>query len=130
MSTGSHVPERVVTEEGVAVAVGERLGEGAEGTVYRAEDRGVVKIYNAAHRTEHRARKIAAMIANRPADPLADRDPAVRTTADESGGRGTEPDGTAEPASYVWPTARVFAAGDSEAFLGYLMPRLDLTRRR
>ncbi|ERG88231.1 MAG: uncharacterized protein with protein kinase and helix-hairpin-helix DNA-binding domain protein, partial [halophilic archaeon J07HX5] len=73
----------------------------------------VVKLYNSAYRTTERARKTAAMLANRPADPLADGE------------------STADTMSYVWPTARAFtsATADPDQFVGYLMPFLNLETR-
>lgn len=111
MSADAEDLERAVTAEGTALTVGERLGGGAEGTVYRVDAERVVKIYKPANRTERRGEKIAAMLATRPTDPLGDGD------------------GTAEGETYVWPTARVFAP-DGGAFLGYLMAYLDLGGRR
>lgn len=109
-------PEQVYTGDGTALTVSDRLGAGAEGAVHRVDDRRVVKLYKPAYRTTDRARKIAAMLTSRPADPLADDESAADTT------------------TYVWPTARVFAPEtadpDPDRFVGYLMSRLDLETRR
>jgi len=111
MSADAEDPERVVTGDGTVLTVGERLGGGAEGTVYRVDAERAVKIYKPANRTERRAEKIAAMLATRPTEPLGDRD------------------GAAEGGTYVWPTTRVFAP-EGAAFVGYLMAYLDLGGRR
>jgi len=84
--------------------LGERLGEGREGAVYRvqAEPSTVVKIFNKRYRDE-KAEKVRAMISNPPADPTAKK-------------KGLH--------SIIWPESVVTSAA-TDTFLGYSMPAID-----
>lgn len=84
--------------------LGERLGEGREGEVYRVqgEPSTVVKIFNERYRDE-KAAKVCAMIANPPADPTAQK-------------QGLP--------SIIWPESVVTSAA-TDTFLGYSMPAID-----
>lgn len=84
--------------------LGERLGEGREGAVYRVqgEPSTVVKIFNKRYRDE-KAEKVRAMISNPPADPTAKK-------------KGLH--------SIIWPESVVTSAA-TDTFLGYSMPAID-----
>lgn len=94
---------------GTELQLGERLGKGAEGAVYRVQrsTSDVVKIFKKEKRAE-KAKKIRIMIENEPRDPTLTH-------------RGVH--------SIVWPTEVVEdpAAG---SFLGYMMPYLNLSQHK
>lgn len=93
---------KVRTAGGTELELGEELGGGYEGTVFRVKraDR-AVKLYHEDQRAD-RERKLRAMIENPPIDPTPHQ-------------------------TIVWPTALVESI-DSGQFLGYEMTYLDLDR--
>jgi hypothetical protein len=90
-----------VQVSGVSETVGEQLDEGAEGEIYslKGDSSSVIKIFYESDRAT-KANKVKAMIQETPDDPADDFH------------------------SIVWPQAIVENSGD---FLGYSMPRLDLS---
>lgn len=91
------------TQAGQPVALGEVIGRGGEGTVYRLHgptDR-VAKIYHANKRDRDRYEKLVAMLTNPPIDYTQRLSP--------------------PHVSIAWPTDLILEAG---AFAGYLMPRV------
>lgn len=89
------------------VELGDLLGTGAEGAVFRVRDTptDVVKVFTPAKRTD-KADKVAAMIANPPTDPTLVQ-------------RGVQ--------SIIWPTG-IVEDPETRSFLGYTMPYVDLSQ--
>lgn len=93
---------KVSTTSGQELRLGQELGGGYEGTVFRVKGSDLaVKIYHEDQRAD-REQKLRAMIANPPVDPTPHQ-------------------------TIVWPTDLVETT-DSGRFLGYVMTYLDLDR--
>lgn len=90
---------------GREVVLGDVLGEGGEGTVYRLEGHRslVAKIYHPAQRTAEREAKVKQMLIAPPADPLAPRG----------------------KVSLAWPKS---ALRDESGFAGFTMPAVDISQ--
>lgn len=103
MSTATTWKGKRVQSEGRQITIGEQLGAGNEGGVYRIQgsQSEVVKIFDEDTRDD-KAEKVKAMIANEPQDPT-----------DERQGKR----------SIAWPEAVV--ENKSGVFIGYTMPEVD-----
>jgi DNA-binding helix-hairpin-helix protein with protein kinase domain len=90
-------------ERGRSVLLGECLGRGAEGQVYRVQGatRGCVKVFEPALRTQHRAEKIRAMIDCRPCGGILE--------------------------SSAWPRAMIYEDAGRTRFAGFVMVMLDMS---
>lgn len=104
--SGVNIQQNRVTVRSDDFTLTKKLGEGAEGTVYRLPSSNeVVKIFEEGKRRD-KSEKVRAMIANDPTDP----------TYEQS---------NSDIRSIVWPTATV-KHPDTGDFLGYTMPYKDL----
>ncbi len=85
------------------ITLGQKLGEGGEGTVYEISGRPelIAKIYHAFQRTSERENKLRAMVANPPEDDTRRLSP--------------------PHISIAWPVDVLY---EQKQFVGYVMPRI------